>query len=66
MNSIPPDEHQCMMQWRRDSVNQVIGSWALEGLSLSKEMLADTELYIQGELTVEELVKRSISRHMQC
>ena len=48
---------------RRDIVNQARHSAALEGQIPSPEQIADMELWIKGELTIDEMIENALERY---
>lgn len=48
---------------RQEAVEQARANLALEGIELTPEMLADVELYINGQADIEGLIARVIKRH---
>lgn len=48
---------------RRAIVEQVKASQAVDGFYPSKEQEIEMELWIKGEITVEELIKRAKERY---
>ncbi|MBC3842086.1 hypothetical protein GXW82_23460 [Streptacidiphilus sp. 4-A2] len=48
---------------RRAAVESVRGSLAAEGLAASAAYDADSDLYVSGDLTADELVARAERRH---
>lgn len=51
------------MERRRQAVDASRHSAALEGLQVSEETRADEELYVAGDLTLDELGERIRIRH---
>ena len=49
-------------QLRRNYVEQAIHSGRMEGQEPSPEFEADTELWVVGEITLDELLERVTSR----
>jgi hypothetical protein len=50
---------------RRSAVESVRGSLAAEGLKHTAEYEADSERYVSGDLTADELVARAERRHQK-
>jgi hypothetical protein len=48
---------------RERAVSEAVHSAGMEGLTLSDEALADAELYVVGEIDVDELIHRAHMRH---
>lgn len=44
-------------QDRRDTVKDILASWAIEGFEPDANYLVAVERYIRGELTVEDLLR---------
>lgn len=56
----PAPDTRADRQWR---VEQGIHNWAMEGLQISPETRADAQDYVEGRITVDELVARGRARY---
>ena len=50
---------------RREIVEQILHSNAMEGLYPSKEMEESLERWIKGETTIDEMIEQTKQRHTQ-
>lgn len=50
-------------QKRRDAFEYAMHSNRLEGLESTPEFKADAELYITDEISIEDLIERTLARH---
>ena len=48
----------------RAAIKNIVGSWRIEGLEISKEAIRDMELCSLGKITSDEAVRRVIKRAM--
>ncbi|MCX5382340.1 type II toxin-antitoxin system Phd/YefM family antitoxin [Streptomyces sp. NBC_00083] len=48
---------------RRTAVDSATGSLAAEGLTTTDESVHDTEAYVAGRMSADDLVARAVSRH---
>lgn len=46
----------------RVAIRNIVGSWRIEGLEISKETIRDMELCSLGKITPDEAVQRVIER----
>ncbi len=51
---------------RERNVREATASVALEGFTVSADHDADSAAYIRGEITVDEVTKRALARHVRC
>lgn len=47
---------------QRDTIDNLVGSWRMEGLEPSAEIIRDMERVAVGEISCEEAVKAAIER----
>lgn len=52
----------CTRQQKRELAIDTMASWALSGMEPSRETVEDINAYIDGEMTLEEIIEKSKAR----
>ncbi len=63
MTTTANERAQLTQEERADSAAQSLHSAVLDGHEVSPATQADTELYVSGELTADDVLRRALERH---
>jgi hypothetical protein len=58
-------EQDAAQHERRESMTDIMASWALEGMKPEPEILARARTYVDGEITLDEAIARAKARYPQ-